>query len=103
MPFTSFARDAAVKHRRKCEEERPALTQLPFEGSMIAVIEGMFREGLGHHTLTPGSDPAVLGATAAWAVFGAARSWFLNPKRVSAEVMAAKIEALVTPICLASS
>lgn len=76
------------------------LGQLPVEASIIAVIEGMIREGLEHHDPPSKIDPALLAATVAWAVFGAAREWFLNTNRVPAEVMAGRIEALTTPLFL---
>jgi AcrR family transcriptional regulator len=76
------------------------LAQIPLEGSIIPVIEGMFKEGLAHHAMAPGVDAALLAATAAWAVFGAARRWFQTPDREPAEEMAAKIEAMVTPVFL---
>jgi AcrR family transcriptional regulator len=79
------------------------LAQTPLEGSIIPVVEGMFREGLARHELAPGADPALLAATAAWAVFGAARRWFQTPARIPAEEMAAKIEAMVSPVLFGAS
>ena len=76
------------------------LAQIPLEGSIIPVVEGIFKEGLGHHALAPGVDAALLATTAAWAVFGAARRWFQIPNRIPAEEMAAKIEAMVKPVLL---
>ncbi|MBC8167646.1 MAG: TetR/AcrR family transcriptional regulator [Bryobacteraceae bacterium] len=75
---------------------------LPLEGSIIPVVEGMFMEGLGHHAPVPGIAPELIATTAAWAVFGAARRWHQTPDRISAEEMAAKIEALVKPVFLNS-
>jgi AcrR family transcriptional regulator len=72
--------------------------QIPLEGSIVPVIEAMFMEGLSHRALLPGTDAELVATTAAWAVFGAARRWFANPNRIPAEEMAAKIEAMVTPI-----
>ncbi len=60
----------------------------------------MFRQGLETHNPAPGVDTALLAATAAWAVFGAARLWFQTPNRIPAEEMAAKIEAAVKPLLL---
>jgi AcrR family transcriptional regulator len=74
------------------------LAQTPLEGSIIPVIDGMFREGLARHGTAPGVDAALLATTAAWAVFGAARRWFQTPNRVPAEEMAGKIEAMVSPV-----
>ena len=74
------------------------LTKMPLEGSIIPVVEGIFLEGARHHPAQPGVDPALLGTTAAWAIFGAARRWLQTPDRIPAEEMAAKIEAMVKPI-----
>jgi AcrR family transcriptional regulator len=77
--------------------------RIPLEGSIIPVVEGMFKEGLAHHEVAPGVDSALLGTTAAWAIFGAARRWFQTPNRIPAEEMAAKIETMVKPILLSGS
>jgi AcrR family transcriptional regulator len=74
--------------------------RIPLEGSIIPVVEGVFKEGLAHHEMAPGVDAALLATTAAWAVFGAARRWFQIPNRIPAEEMAAKIEAMVKPVLL---
>src|SRR6202167_4035320 len=77
--------------------------RIPLEGSIIPVVEGMFKEGLAHHEVAPGVDAALLGTTAAWATFGAARRWFQTPNRIPAEEMAAKIENMVKPVFLSDS
>src|SRR5580700_6969939 len=79
------------------------LAKMPLEGSIIPVVEGMFLEGAAHHPALPGVDPALLGSTAAWALFGAARRWLQTPDRIPAEEMAAKIEAMVKPIFFTGS
>jgi AcrR family transcriptional regulator len=79
------------------------LAKMPLEGSIIPVVEGMFQQGAANHTMAPGTDPKLLAATAAWAIFGAARRWYQTPDRVPAEEMAAKIEAMVKPIFLSAS
>lgn len=79
------------------------LAKLSLEGSIIPVVEGMFREGARKHEITPGTDPELLGTTAAWAIFGAARRWYQTPDRIPAEEMAARIEAMVKPIFLTVS
>jgi AcrR family transcriptional regulator len=76
---------------------------IPLEGSIIPVVEGMFRHGLESHGPAPGVDAALLATTAAWAVFGAARQWFQTADRIPAEQMAAKIEALVKPLFLSAA
>src|ERR1700723_2480844 len=79
------------------------LATMPLEGSIIPVVEGMFREGAGNHEIAPGADPKLLATAAAWAIFGAARQWYRTPNRIPAEQMAAKIEAMVKPIFLTAS
>jgi AcrR family transcriptional regulator len=73
---------------------------IPLEGSIIPFLSEMFNEGADHYRVIPGVDPALLATTGAWAVFGAARTWHQTPNRISAEDMAAKIEAMVKPIFL---
>ena len=79
------------------------LVKMPLEGSIIPVVEGMFLQGAANHPTVPGTDPKLLSATAAWAIFGAARRWHQTPDRIPAEEMAAKIEAMVKPIFLTAS
>jgi AcrR family transcriptional regulator len=79
------------------------LSRMAFEGSIIPIVEDMFKEGLALHGLAPGVDGALLATTAAWAVFGAARRWFQTPNRIPAEEMAARIETMVSPILFGAS
>lgn len=79
------------------------LAAMPLERSIIPVVEHMFMEGAEKHATPPGTDPKLLAAAAAWAIFGAARRWYQTPDRIPAEEMAAKIEALVKPIFLTAA
>lgn len=79
------------------------LAKMPLEGSIVPVVEDMFRKGAADHAMTPGTDLELLATTAAWAIFGAARRWHQTPDRIPAEEMAAKIEAMVKPIFLSAS
>jgi AcrR family transcriptional regulator len=79
------------------------LARVPLEGSIIPVVESMFKEGLALHGIAPGVDAALLATTAAWAVFGAARRWFQTPNRIPAEEMAARIESMVNPVLFGAS
>ncbi len=79
------------------------LAKMPLEGSIIPVVEAMFREGAGEHAMKAGTDLELLATTAAWAIFGAARSWYQRPDRIPAEEMAAKIEAMVKPVLLSAT
>ena len=76
------------------------LARIPLEGSVIPVVEGMFKEGISRHELASGVDAAMLATTAAWAIFGAARRWFQTTDRIPAEEMAARIERMVKPVLL---
>ena len=78
------------------------LSRMPLQSSIIPVIEDMFKEGLALHGMAPGVDSPMLAATAAWAVFGAARRWFQSPNRIPAEEMAARIETMVSPVLFGS-
>src|SRR3984957_17198803 len=79
------------------------LARAPLEGSIISVVEDMFKEGLVHHEMAPGVDAALRATTASWAVFGAARRWFQTPNRIPAEEMAARIETMVSPVLFGAS
>ena len=74
------------------------LARIPLEGSIIPVVEGMFRDGLARHGMAAGGDAELLATTAAWAVFGAARRWFQTSDRIPAEEMAGKIETVVKSV-----
>ena len=76
------------------------LARMPPKGSIIPVVESIFREGAATHAVKPGVDADVLATTAAWAIFGAARRWYQTSDRIPAEEVAAKIEAMVKPIFL---
>jgi len=79
------------------------LARMALEGSIIPIIEDMFKEGLALHGIAPGIDAGLLATTAAWAVFGAARRWFQTPNRIPAEEMAAGIETMVSPALFGAS
>jgi len=78
------------------------LARMSLEGSIIPVVEGMFKEGLALHG-APGDDAALRATAAAWAVFGAARLWFQTANRIPAEEMAARIETMVHPVLFGAS
>jgi len=79
------------------------LSRMALEGSIIPIVEDMFKEGLALHGMAPGADASLPATTAAWVVFGAARRWFQTANRIPAEEMAAKIETLVSPILFGAS
>ena len=79
------------------------LARMSLEGSIIPVVEDMFKEGLAHHEMGPDADAALLATAAAWAVFGAARRWFQTPNHIPADEMAARIETLVSPVLFGAS
>jgi AcrR family transcriptional regulator len=77
--------------------------RIPLEGSIIPVLEGMFKDGFARHALRPGVDGDLLATTAAWAMFGGARRWIKTPDHIPAEAMAAMIESMVKPVLAAAS
>jgi AcrR family transcriptional regulator len=79
------------------------LAKTPLEGSIIPVVEDMFRQGADHHPVKPGVDADLLATTAAWAIFGAARRWHQTPNRIPAEEMAGRIVEMVKPVFLSAS
>lgn len=79
------------------------LSKMPLDGSIVPVVESMFLEGASKHAMASSADPQLMATTAAWAIFGVARRWSQTPNRMSAEKMAAKIEAIVKPIFLSAS
>ena len=79
------------------------LSRMALEGSIIPIVEDMFKEGLAHHGMSTGADASLHATTAAWAVFGAARRWFQTPNRIPAEEMAARIETMVSPVPFGAS
>ena len=77
---------------------RMVTAPMPFATrSIIPVVEEVFRQGARNHPAQPGVDTEVLGSTAAWAIYGAARKWLEAHPRMPAEDMAAKIESMVKP------
>ena len=79
------------------------LAKMPLENSIIPVVEDMFLEGVRHHPMPEEANQELLATTAAWAIFGTARRWHQTPDHISAEDMAAKIEAMVKPIFLSAA
>ena len=79
------------------------LAKMPLDGSIVPVVENMFREGARNHKVRAGADMDMVATAAACAIFGAARRWYQTPDRVPAEEMAAKIEAMVKPVLLGAS
>src|SRR5246127_553679 len=43
------------------------LSRMALEGSIIPIVEDMFKEGLAHHGMAPGGDASLPVAAAAWA------------------------------------
>jgi AcrR family transcriptional regulator len=79
------------------------LAKMALEGSIIPVVEAIFREGAAKHGVTSETDADLLAAAAAWAIFGAAQAWYRTLDRIPAEEMATKIAAFVKPLLLTAS
>jgi len=85
------------------EMPRAKLTSNPGSGqhletAVVAVMRGMILEGLKSHGGRQRVSPELLAATAAWAIFGAAKEWLRTPNRVSVDRIASTIEVMVKPI-----
>jgi len=78
-----------------CPEQ---LASMPLETSIIPVVEGMILHGFQKHQVPQETPTALIAATIAWGIFGAAKQWMQTPDRQPAEEVATTIEALVKPI-----
>jgi len=76
---------------------------VPLEGSIIPIVEAMFKDGFERRGTAPGIDAGILATAAAWAAFGAARRWSQTPNPMPAEQMADKIESIIKPILAAGA
>jgi AcrR family transcriptional regulator len=78
----------------------PSATHLPphMETAIVAVVRGMLLDGIRNHPPASGDSPELLAATAAWAIYGAAREWVQTPNHPSSEAIAATVQRLVAPI-----
>ena len=68
------------------------------ESAIIAVVRGMLLEGIRNHPPASGDSSELLAATAAWAIYGAAREWVRTPHRAPSEEIASTIQRLIAPI-----
>jgi AcrR family transcriptional regulator len=82
----------------------PSATQLPphMESAIVAVVRGMLLDGLRNHPadspIPPTASPELLAATAAWAIYGAAREWVRTPNHPPSEEIAVTVQRMVAPI-----
>jgi AcrR family transcriptional regulator len=82
----------------------PSASHLPphMETAIVAVVRGMLLEGLRNHPPASPSphaaSPELLAATAAWAIYGAAREWVQSPNHPPSEEIAVTVQRLVAPI-----
>jgi AcrR family transcriptional regulator len=74
--------------------------QMPphMETAIVAVVRGMLLDGIRNHPPASGDSPELLAATAAWAIYGAAREWVQTPTHSSSEAIAVTVQRLVAPI-----
>jgi AcrR family transcriptional regulator len=81
-----------------------ARNQVPphMETAIVAVVRGMLLDGTRNHPpatpIAPPASPELLAATAAWAIYGAAREWVQTPNHAPSEQIAVTVQALVAPI-----
>jgi AcrR family transcriptional regulator len=68
------------------------------ESAIVAVIERMILHGIAQHPAPANLPPAMLAASAGWAIYGAARQWAQTPLRPPSEEIAPLIVGLILPI-----
>jgi AcrR family transcriptional regulator len=68
------------------------------ESAVIAVVRRMFLDGLVRHPAAHTLPPEIIAATAAWAIYGAAKEWLTTPNRCPTEQIVEQIAGLVKPI-----
>jgi AcrR family transcriptional regulator len=67
------------------------------ESAVIAVVRGMFLEGLKRHP-SSAIEPELIASAVSWAIYGAAKEWAHTPDRCPVEQIVDKIEILTSPI-----
>ena len=70
----------------------------PMETAIVSVVRGILLEGFAQHPPRPGVSAQLLSSAVAWAIFGAAKEWALNPKRTSISRISEKITAIIHPM-----
>ncbi len=92
-----------------CPTQCPSAAQLPphMETAIVAVVRGMLLDGIRNNLppnpTQPPASPELLAATAAWAIYGAAREWVQTPNHPPSEEIAPTIQRLVAPILHATA
>jgi len=78
----------------------PSRNQMPphMETAIVAVVRGMLLDGMRNHPPASGDSPELLAATAAWAIYGAAREWVQTPNHPPSEAIATTVQRLVAPL-----
>jgi AcrR family transcriptional regulator len=77
-------------------QQRPLEPHL--ESAIVAVVERMILHGITQHPTPANLPPAMLAASAGWAIYGAARQWAQTPQRAPSEEIAPLIVGLILPI-----
>ncbi|WP_433968703.1 TetR/AcrR family transcriptional regulator [Tunturiibacter gelidiferens] len=78
--------------------ERPGQMEPHMESAVIAVVRHMLLEGLEKHPSAAPTSPQMIAATAAWAIYGAAREWAQTPNRRPSSEIVDTIVTLVHPV-----
>ena len=73
----------------------------PMDTAIVSVVRRLILDGFAHHPPRPGVPVELVSSTIAWAIYGAAKEWAQNPKRVSVDRISAAIEEIVAPILTA--
>ncbi|MBV8674308.1 MAG: TetR family transcriptional regulator [Acidobacteriaceae bacterium] len=78
--------------------ERQRQLEPHLESAVVSVVRQMILEGLRQHSAERKACPEMIAATAAWAIYGAAKEWARMPERVPSEEIADTIMGLALPI-----
>ncbi len=78
--------------------ERQRQMEPHLETAVIAIVRKLLLQGLQMHPPAADVAPEMVAATAAWAIYGAAKEWVSTPNRCPSETISEAIVTLVAPI-----
>jgi AcrR family transcriptional regulator len=78
--------------------DHPGQMEPHMESAVIAVVRRMLLEGLEKHPSTAPVSPQMIAATAAWAIYGAAKEWAQTPNRRPSSEIVDTVVTLVSPV-----
>jgi AcrR family transcriptional regulator len=70
----------------------------PMETAIVSVVRRGILGGFAKHPPKSGMPVEILSSTIAWAIYGAAKEWAENPKRISVPKIGEMIERIIMPM-----